>query len=226
MVTGASSCPRSTCSGYRSGIESKPYPVADAEETYRSRNTNPVIAIDRSDVYWAIAYLDFAEAALDIALAYDWDSNLQATLIDPARVKAAYPRVLNGIRNSMRLRASLLEERHDRHEWISNPRHVDTVFPSLMDAQTFASWDSLLRELDDLVRGKTLLGKYGGNGLSVNEPLAFALSVCPAGEGLDVRSLFMDPVRRLFETKQLAVRCMKPTRAHPLTGLAPLISAS
>ncbi|MEO9136140.1 MAG: hypothetical protein ABI316_06010, partial [Casimicrobiaceae bacterium] len=149
-----------------------------------------------------------------------------ATLIDPARVKAAYPRVLNGIRNSMRLRASLLEERHDRHEWISNPRHVDTVFPSLMDAQTFASWDSLLRELDDLVRGKTLLGKYGGNGLSVNEPLAFALSVCPAGEGLDVRSLFMDPVRRLFETKQLAVRCMKPTRAHPLTGLAPLISAS
>lgn len=75
-----------------------------------------------------------------------------------------------------------------------------------------------------LLRGKTLPGKHGGN-LPGNGPLGFALNLCPDGAGLDVRRLFMDPVPRFFDETQLATRCMKSTRAHPLTGLTPLLSA-
>jgi hypothetical protein len=211
------------------GVEAQLLNAPPSEDGYRSHYTHPVINVDRSDVYWAIAYLDFAEGALDIALAYDWNpaQYREATLINPGRItKVAYARIQEGIRYSTRLRESLLRERHDKQEWIPNPRQVDTTFPLRMDTQTFATWGSLLLELDALLRGKTLLGGQVGSGERRSGPRDLAFGFCAPGEGLDVRGLFTQPASRLFDAKQLATRCARPTPERPLCGLAPLISAS
>ena len=211
------------------GVDAPPLDTPTSEDGYRSRYTNPVINVDRSDVYWAIAYLDFAEAALNIALAYDWNpaQYQEATLINRERIaKVAYARMLEGIRYSTRLRESLLHERHDKQEWIPNPEQVDTAFPLRMDTQTFTTWGTLLQELDALLRGKTLLGGQVDSGERRSGARDLAFGFCAPGEGLDVRGLFTQPVSRLFDAKQMATRCAKPTPERPLCGLAPLISAS
>ena len=206
-----------------------PFQGAATDEAYRRNYVNPTIAIDRSDVYWAIAYLDFAEAALNVALAYDWAPARyeEATLRDPARIaKVAYARMRAGIRYSMRLRDSLLAERHDRDEWIHNPRQVNTTFPMRMDAQTFATWGEVLREFDALLAGKALLGGRVDNGPRGGGLRDLSFGLCADGEGLDVRDIFLNPVSRLFDTKQLKARCAKPTPARPLTRLAAIVKAS
>jgi hypothetical protein len=211
------------------GVQTSPFKAQATDELYRSRYTSLVVNVDQSDVYWAIAYVNFAEAALNVALAYDWNPALyqEATLINPERISgAAYPRMQDGISYSMRLHASLLQETHDQHEWIPNPGQVDMAFPLRLDVQTFATWGSLLGEIDGLLRGKTLLGgtvDSAGRRAMLSD---LSMGMCPPGEGLDVRALFLQPATRLFDAKQLAAYCAKPTDARPLAGLAELISAS
>jgi hypothetical protein len=213
----------------RRGMQASPLDAPGSEDLYRSGYTSPVINVDQSDVYWAVAYVNFAEAALNVALAYDWDpvQYEETTLLDPRRISgSAYQRMLEGIRYSMRLRQSLLQETHDKNEWIANPRQADTSFPLHMDVQTFATWGSLLSELNSVLRGKTLLGGRIDSGERTQGMRDLSFGLCLPGEGLDVRALFVNPALRLFDPKQLAARCAKPTAARPLSGLATLVSAS
>jgi hypothetical protein len=136
----------------------------------------------------------------------------------------AYPRLREGIRQSRMLRESLLAETHDDREWIPNPRQTNTSFPLVMDEQTFATWGALLSELHDLVEGKALLGgRVDAGGLQGLTDLTFGL--CPPGQGIDVRGLFLSPLRQAMDRDELASRCVAPT-AKPMSGLAPLITAS
>ena len=206
--------------------ESLALAAANAEEYYRSRFVAPVIRVDRSDVYWAIAYCHFAEAALNLLLAYDVAVEpLRAELRDAERIRArAYRALLQGIAYSKRLRESLAAETDDDAEWIPNPRQVNTSFPLVMDAQTFVTWGELLGHLELLAAGKTLLGGAAGGGrLPVRD---LAAGMCPPGQGINVQQLFIDPVRHPLERSEWSARCVTPAAKLPLTGLAQLIQQS
>ena len=206
--------------------ESLALAAANVEEYYRGRFVPPVIRVDRSDVYWAIAYCHFAEAALNLLLAYDIGLAPQRVeLRDPERIRVrAYRGLLQGIAYSKRLRESLAAETDDDAEWIPNPRQANTAFPLVMDAQTFVTWGELLAHLELLAAGKTLLGgATGGGGLPVRD---LAGGMCPPGQGINVRELFIDPVRQPLERSEWRARCRRPDAKLPLTGLAQLIQQS
>jgi hypothetical protein len=208
------------------GLDMSPLERSDSEERYREAYMAPIINVDQSDVYWALAYCNFAEAALNLVLSYDLSGgdHGQIVLADPERVRsAAYHRLLEGIRDSVKLRASLLAETHDDREWIPNPRQTHTSFPLPMDKQTFATWGELLGHLQSLLDGKSLLAGRTEAGLP---PLDLTFGICPAGTGIDVRELFMNPLRHVMDPSELTSRCVAPTTARPMTGLGPLISAS
>ena len=206
--------------------ESLALAAANVEDYYRGRFVPPVIRVDRSDVYWAIAYCHFAEAALNLLLAYDISLAPQRVeLRDPERIRVrAYRGLLQGIAYSKRLRESLAAETDDDAEWIPNPRQANTAFPLVMDAQTFVTWGELLAHLELLAAGKTLLGgATGGGGLPVRD---LAGGMCPPGQGINVRELFIDPVRQPLERNEWRARCRRPDAKLPLTGLAQLIQQS
>lgn len=208
------------------GLDMSPMVRAASEESYRKSYAAPVINVDQSDVYWALAYCNFAEAALHLALSYDFaDDFSQVRLVNAARVgSSAYPRLLAGLRYSAKLRESLLAETHDDREWIPNPRQTHTSFPLVMDEQTFATWGGLLKELQDLVEGKSLLGA-APEGRSMEGTVNLTFGVCEAGKGLDVRDLFIRPLPQAMDMRELQSRCVAPTPARPMSGLAPLIVA-
>jgi hypothetical protein len=196
---------------------------APSDEYYRARYTPPVIRVDRSDLYWALAYCHFAEAALHLALSYDVDlagGPLRVQLRDAERVRGvAYPALMQGLQYSRKLRDSLARETDDDAEWIPGPQQANTAFPLVMDAQTFATWGELLGHLDLLAAGKTLLGgKAGARDLSSG--------VCGPGEGFNLRQLLLDPVRQPLDQAQWRARCVEAGARLPLTGLARLIEAS
>jgi hypothetical protein len=208
------------------GLDMSPMARAASEENYRSLYIAPVINVDPSDIYWAIAYCDFAEAALNLALSYDLLDGNQVKLVDAARVRSrAYPRLLAGLRYSAKLRESLLAETHDDREWIPNPRQTHTSFPLVMDAQTFATWGDFLKELQGLAEGKTLLGAAPA-GHSMDGTVNLTFGICEAGKGLDVRDLFMRPLPQALDMRELQSRCLAPTPARPMSGLAPLVYAT
>ena len=108
---------------------------------------------------------------------------------------------------------------------IPNARQRKTSFPLVMDEQTFLTWGALLGHMDKLLRGRTLLGG------TVASPEArnlrdLSMGVCEPGEGLDVQSLWTDPVRSPMSPDSLKSRCRKPSAARPLTGLAAMIAES
>ena len=196
-----------------------------------SEQVAPVIRVDRSDVYWAIAYCHFAEAALNLVLAYDVDmapGRFAVRLRDAERVRnVAYRNLVQGVQYSKRLRESLARETDDDAEWIPSPKQVNTSFPLVMDAGTFATWGNLLGHLELLAAGRTLLGGTLGNGadqrLMVRD---LSAGLCGPGEGLNVRSLFLDPIREPQDLAQWRVRCVKASAAVPYSGLAKLINDS
>jgi hypothetical protein len=210
------------------GVPVQPFSAAVASDAYyEATQTSPVIRVDGSDIQWAIAYCDFAEAALNLVLAYDFDPRAQGiVLVDAKRVQGpAYARLVDGIRRSKRLRESLLAETDDDREWIPNPRQHDTAFPLAMDAQTFATWGRLLDELQRLLDGRSLLGGKidGARPGTATADLTFGL--CKPGEGIDVRGLFRKPLPHV-DAAELATRCVPVTRALPISGLAKLASES
>jgi len=210
------------------GVAMRPMDIAVDEAQLLAMYASPVILIDQSDVHWALAYCNFAEAAMNLVLAYDLggpgiDS---LVLVDAERVrKVAYRRLLEGVRQSVMLRASLLRETDDDLEWIANPRQSNTSFPLVMDETTFATWASLLDEVQRLLAGKTLLGGQVDTG-GLRGIADLSLGICKPGEGLDLRSLFLSPLLRPLDREALASRCAAPTKARPFTGLAALASAS
>jgi len=215
--------PKRGVDAFRTGAQF-PSPAAYHEAQFVS----PRISLDRSDLLWAIAYCNFAEGALNLLLAYEVsaDQRFEVRLKNAARVsRVAYKRVLDGIRASARLRETLQKETDDNDEWIPNPRQLKTSFPLLMDEQTFATWGELLGHMDKLFRGKTLLGGTPRSP-EVRRVRDLAQGICPPGEGIDVRSLFTDPIKSPLEENGLKSRCRKPTAARPLTGLAQLMSES
>ena len=208
------------------GLDMSPMARAASEENYRSLYIAPVINVDQSDIYWAIAYCDFAEAALNLVLSYDLVDGNQVKLVDAARVRSrAYPRLLAGLRYSAKLRESLLAETHDDREWIPNPRQTHTSFPLVMDAQTFATWGDFLKELQGLAEGKALLGAAPA-GHSMDGTVNLTFRICEAGKGLDVRDLFMRPLPQALDKRELQSRCLAPTPVRPMSSLAPLMYAT
>ena len=200
---------------------------------YEKNFIRPVIKLDQSDVYWALAYLNFAESALNLVLAYDFDPARKdrVHLRDANRVKnIAYPRLLDGIAASRKLRHSLQAETDDDMEWIGNPKQASSIFPLILDAQTFATWGLLLDHMDKLVRGKTLLGGTARGSAPDAVPgwrsVDLTWGTCRPGEGINAGALFALPLPHPGNTAELAARCIKPTKAVPLTGLAKLIEAS
>jgi hypothetical protein len=211
------------------GLEMRFTDRAGTEAEYRSRYTSPVILVDQADVHWALAYCNFIEAALNLVLAYDIvGTNFDGiALVDPDRIRrTAYGRMQEGVRQSKKLREALLRETDDDREWIANPRQANTSFPLAMDAQTFASWGTLLEELEKLLLGKTLLGGMVDSGEFRTGLRDLSLGMCPPGQGIDVRSLFNDPLARPMEGKGISSRCKAPTAQIPFTGLARLASES
>lgn len=198
-------------------------------EYYETQFMSPRIKVDRADAYWAAAYLQFAETLLNTVLAYEVDlsqGGFQVRLRDPARIaKRAHQNLLGGLRASALLRQSLLKETDDDDEWIPSPKQVRTSFPLLMDAQTFATWGELLGHMEKLFRGDTLLG---GTVESQEFRNVRDLSggVCPPGQGIDVYSLFADPIREPTGPDVLKSRCAVPTAKRPMTGLGAMIAAS
>ena len=94
-----------------------------------------------------------------------------------------------------------------------------------MDAQTFATWGELLGHMDKLFRGKTLLGG-SVDSQEFRNVRDLSGGVCGPGEGIDVLSLFADPVREPLRDGALKQRCVAPSAARPLTGLAAMIADS
>jgi hypothetical protein len=50
--------------------------------------------------------------------------------------------------------------------------------------------------------------------------------ICAPGEGIDVKSLFTNPIREPLAQDALKSRCRAPTKAQPLSGLAAMIAES
>jgi hypothetical protein len=215
--------PKRGVDAFRAGAQ-----FASQAAYHEAQFVSPRISLDRSDLLWAIAYCDFAEGALNLLLAYEVsaDQRFEVRLKNAARVsKVAYKNVLDGIRASARLRETLQKETDDNDEWIPNPRQRNSSFPLLMDEQTFVTWGELLGHMDKLFRGKTLLGG-APRSPEVRRVRDLAQGICPPGEGIDLRSLFTDPLKSPLEENGLRSRCRKPTAARPLTGLAQLMSES
>jgi len=197
------------------------------DEYYRVFYAAPVIKVDRSDVYWALAYCHFAEAALNLVLAYDVSIGQGEPIVllrDAERVRtSAYRNLLAGLQYSRRLRESLAQETDDDFEWIHSPKQKNTSFPLVLDAQTFESWGELLGHLDSLVTGKALLGGVANADVRMRD---LTMGLCPPGMGINVQKLFLDPLRQPASRDAMRARCVKPDAATPFTALPKLIEAS
>ena len=94
-----------------------------------------------------------------------------------------------------------------------------------MDAQTFATWGELLGHMEKLFPGR----RCSGGPVSSQElrnVRDLSGGICAPGQGIDVRSLFTDPLREPLRPDALKSRCRAPTAARPLTGLAAMIADS
>ena len=207
--------------------------ISSSSDYYEKNFIRPIIKLDQSDVYWAAAYLNFAEGALNLLLSYDFDPKQKEPVFlrDGKRVAAiAYPRFLAGIATSRKLHESLLEETDDDYEWIANPKQVNSVFPLVLDAQSFATWRALLEHMDKLFRGKTLLGgatpASSAGDARAWRMVDLTLGLCKPGEGINVRDLFLRPLQQPGNAAARAARCVKPTASTPFTGLGTLLEES
>jgi hypothetical protein len=213
----------------RGRTEFRARPAFPSEAAYNEDNfSSPQIRVDRADIYWAAAYLQFFEAAVNLLLSYEVDfaRGFEVRLKDGNRIaKVAYRDLLGGLRASAQLRQALLKETDDDDEWIPNPKQARSSFPLLMDAQTFATWGELLGHMEKLFRGQTLLGGTVDS-QEFRGVRDLAGGICAPGEGIDVKSLFTDPIREPLRPDALKSRCRAPTKARPLTGLAAMIAES
>ncbi|MBJ7311079.1 hypothetical protein ACFOLJ_16965 [Rugamonas sp. CCM 8940] len=184
--------------------------------------------VDQSDVTWALGYHYFAEAVVEMVLAYTLEGESYSSgaivLFDPAAAKRAHALLVAGFKSTERLRRALLAETDDAAEWIANPRQRNSVFPLRLDEGDFAVWGEVLKQVIPLMEGKTLLvpaAKQGGM-------LGSLGGLCPAGQGLNVVRLFQQPPRRLLSwggPEQQARMCQRVDAGHPKSALFELLAS-
>lgn len=196
---------------------------------YEHQFHSPAIRVDQADVHWILAYLNFGQAAFNMVLSYEIElaGDFRIRLRDAERVrKRAYPRLLEGLRQSGALRAALTKETDDDDEWIPNPKQRRTSFPLIMDVQTFTTWGALLGHMEKLFRGQTLLGGTVEQSM-LQGVRDLTMGVCQPGEGINMRDLFLNPLPELWgRNRGIAERCVKPNAAVPFSGLAQMVAES
>lgn len=180
--------------------------------------------IDQSDVFWALAYHQFAEGLMEMLLAYDvnfknsGDKGIE--LRDPAALIRFHQFVGDGIASSSTLRKSLLAETDDKDEWIPNPRQKNTAFPLELDQQAYDTWGRFLAEFIPLWEGKTLLVVERNAGGILGE----VARLCPQGWGLNVALLYRKPPRFPLAKDALQSACVRVDSEHPASGLTAMLS--
>lgn len=180
------------------------------------------IKVDQSDVFWALSYHDFIESLLMTVRAYDFDEKFRITLKRPELVRRGHELLNQGLANSEKMRRSVLAETGNDEEWIANPHQTNSVFPLALTTENFTAWGKLIKDLQDLVNGKTLLA--GGGGTIGNQ------GFCGKGFGLDLRQLALNPPREFTENdlaqqfKLGASYCRKVDQAHPASSLVDMAS--
>lgn len=180
--------------------------------------------VDQSDVLWALAYHQFAEGLMEIFLAHRLNftdpKNGWLELIDSTAMARAHQRIGEGFATSAVMRRALLAETDDQQEWIPNPRQHNSVFPLALDAQAFETWGQVMAELLPLWAGKTLLVVDAKAGGMVGQ----AAKLCPAGQGLNLRSFFRHPNRYPLRREGWQAACQTVDAQHPVSGLAALVN--
>jgi hypothetical protein len=180
--------------------------------------------VDQSDVLWVLAYHQFAEGLMEIFLAH----RLNLTdpkmgwleLVDAAAMARAHQRIGEGFASSAAMRRAVLAETDDNQEWIPNPRQHNSVFPLALDEQAFETWGKVMAELLPLWAGKTLLVVDEKAGGMVGQ----AAKLCPAGQGLNLRTFFQHPNRYPLRPEGWQTACQTVDAQHPVSGLAVLVN--
>jgi len=122
----------------------------------------PTFRFDLGDLSWARAMLSFQRAAGELFLSYRWsdleDKGAQPLVVHltaPERVKHARELVLAGLEFSDRSRQQYLNETDDDREWVPNPTQQSYVMPLPVDAKLYETWAGVVRDVRDLVAGRT-----------------------------------------------------------------------
>ena len=191
-------------------------------------NLEAKIRVDQSDILWTLAYHCFVEALLEIVLAYHFESPRSGddwiVLYEPEGMRRAHGLLVSGFKTSESMRRSVLAETDDEHEWISNPKQMQTVFPLPLDQQDFAIWGQLMSHIIPLFEGKTVLAAGGDAG----GPLGMVAKLCPPQHGLSVPTFFRNPPERplkLVEKLDLSKMCQPVGKKTPASGLFELLQA-
>jgi hypothetical protein len=193
------------------------------EAYYRKQyNLDAAIKADQSDVLWALSYHDFIESLLTTVRAYDFDEQFRITLKRPELVRRGHELLNQGLANSERMRRSVLAETGNDEEWIANPKQTDSVFPLTLTTDNFSAWGKLIKDLQDVVNGKTLLAPSPASGEN--------LGLCDKGFGLDLRELALNPPRSFMDHDMAQAQrfkleppyCRKVDKAHPASSLLDL----
>lgn len=183
--------------------DGKPIPEGDPRR-------KPTIRFDHGDLYWARAFVAFQRAALDLVLAYDYGeldrlfaerndrpANVVIRLVNPERVHEAKRQILAGLSHSNTSRKSYLAETDDEREWLPNPRQKSHPLPLPVDASLYDTWQSVVSDLERLVRGQ--------EGLSVAElaNLGDHRSKRALSGYIDVGSFFSSPSDITLDVEKL-----------------------
>jgi len=196
---------------------------ADDDNYYRSAyQLDARFLVDQSDVQWALGYHYFAEALVELVLAYQLKGEALTTssivLTDPAAMRRSYALLLAGFKSTDKLRRMVLAETDDDHEWIPNPRQQDSVFPVPLDDEDFKVWSAALELIIPLLEGKTLLAPQHLQG----GILGGMANLCPNGQGLSIPAVFRHPPRQILRFLDPGVArsmCQKIDAAHPQSQL-------
>ena len=180
--------------------------------------------IDQSDVFWALAYHQFAEGLMELLLAHQVNFGAKGDesieLRDPAALLRSHLLILEGVASSRALRRSLLAETDDKDEWIPNPHQKYTVFPLELDQQAYDTWERFLLEFSPLWAGKTLLVVEQNAGGMLGE----VAKRCPPGQGLNVATLFLKPARFPLAMDAARSACVTVDSKHPASGLVTMLN--
>lgn len=200
-------------------------PENDPEYYSREYNLDAQFKIDQSDILWTLAYHHFAEGLLELLSAYRVDPSKQdfsqmIYLTDKAAVKRAHVAIGKGFTTSLAMSQSVLAEKDDDEEWIANPSQKSTVFPIPLEAEDFATWQTLLKEVIPAWKGDTLLVPERVD----SGALADLSELCPKDQGLNIAKYFSNPHKypvEAFMTYQKENRLHLPSGCEKVTSKKP-----
>lgn len=204
-------------------------PNNDAAYYIKAYEPDAVIKLDQSDILWALSYHHFAEGFLTNLRAFDVQDGFRGVILArPALLKSAHRLIGRGMALSAEMRASVLAETDDDHEWIGHPGQTSSVFPIPLDDADFATWGKVMQELIALWQGRTLLPTTErGAG-----PLAEVAPLCPEGTALDIAATYRQPppagtVLAFGSRAKLSPRhCVRISAARPVSSLPALLEGA